>query len=318
MRVLSSIAVAAMLLMPATAVVADAGIEAVGPSGALRGSLVSVSSEAPVVLIVPGSGPTDRDGNNRLGLSASTYRLIAEGLAAKGVASVRIDKRGMFGSAGAVPDPNAVTISDYAADVASWIAAIRSATKRECVWVLGHSEGGLVALAAAQKNIGICGLLLAATAGRPLSDVLSAQLKSNPANAPILEQAQTAIDALKTGTRFDPTGLHPGLMPLFRPQVQGFLIDAFSYDPIKLIGGYGGPVLILQGGRDIQVGVADAELLARAKPEAKLVIIPEANHVLKQVTSDDRSANLATYANPNLPLVAGIADALAVFVKSQK
>jgi uncharacterized protein len=151
-----------------------------------------------------------------------------------------------------------------------------------------------------------------------LADVLSAQLKSNPANAPILEQAQTAIDALKSGNKFDTTGPHPGLMPLFRPQVQGFLIDAFSYDPAKLVGAYGGPVLILQGSRDIQVSVADAELLARAKPEAKLAIVPGANHVLKQVTSDDRSANLATYANPNMPLAAGIIDTLAVFVKSQK
>ena len=154
--------------------------------------------------------------------------------------------------------------------------------------------------------------------GAPLSDVLSTQLKSNPANAPILGQAQTSIETLKTGTKFDTTGLHPGLMPLFRPQVQGFLIDAFSYDPTKLIAAYSGPVLILQGSRDIQVGVADAELLARAKPEVKLAIIPDANHVLKQVTSDDHSTNLATYANPNLPLAAGIVDTLAEFVKSQK
>lgn len=68
------------------------------------------------MLIIPGSGPTDRDGNNLLGVKASTYRLLAHELAAKGVSSVRIDKRGMFASAAAVPDANAVTMKDYVRD----------------------------------------------------------------------------------------------------------------------------------------------------------------------------------------------------------
>ena len=89
-----------------------------------------------------------------MGVAAAPYRMLAEGLAARGVATVRIDKRGMFGSAGAIADANAVTIADYAADVHAWVKAARARTGASCVWVLGHSEGGLVALAAAQQPDG--------------------------------------------------------------------------------------------------------------------------------------------------------------------
>lgn len=104
-------------------------IEAPGPAGPLRGTLLSpATGDVPVVLIVPGSGPTDRNGNNPYGIQASIYRLLAEGLLGQGIASVRIDKRGMYGSASAIADADDVTIDDYAADVRAWVAAIRART----------------------------------------------------------------------------------------------------------------------------------------------------------------------------------------------
>jgi uncharacterized protein len=290
-------------------------LQAPGPLGPLKGTLLApAGGNAPMVLIIPGSGPTDRDGNNPLGVKASTYRLLAEGLGARDIGTVRIDKRGMFGSSAAVADGNAVTIDDYVADVGAWIAVIRKQTGVSCVWVLGHSEGGLVALAAAQKVSDICGLVLVSAAGQPLGEVLRAQLRSNPANAPVLDWAMTAIDSLEAGKRVDVTGMHPALMPLFAPQVQGFLINAFSYDPAKLISTVSKPVLIMQGKRDFQVGVADAERLKLAASKAELVLLPDANHVLKAVASDDKRANIATYADPTLPLANGVVDAVANFV----
>ena len=113
------------------------------------------------------------------------------------------------------------------------------------------------------------------------------QLRSNPANAPVLDQAMSAIDTLEAGKRYDVTGMNPALLPLFAPQVQGFLINVFSYDPAKLISAVSKPVLILQGERDIQVSVADAERLKQAAPQAKLVLLPDTNHVLKTVTTND-------------------------------
>lgn len=130
----------------------ESQVTAQGPMGRLSGTmLMPESSSAPILLIVPGSGPTDRDGNGPLGLNASTYRLLAEGLATRGIATVRIDKRGIFGSAAAVSDPNDVTAQDYATDINSWISANRmQQIDAACVWVLGHSEGALMALLAGQ------------------------------------------------------------------------------------------------------------------------------------------------------------------------
>jgi len=185
-------------------------------------------------LIVPGSGPTDRDGNNPLSVNASPYRLLAEGLAAKGFATLRIDKRGMFASAMAVEDANAVTIADYVDDVRSWIKVLKSQMHTHCIWILGHSEGGVVALASAQEE-DVCGVVLIATPGRPMGEVLRGQLKANPENEMLLKQALPVIDALEDRRRVDITNMHPALQKLFNPAVQGFLINAFSYNPVHLI-----------------------------------------------------------------------------------
>lgn len=310
---------AAMTLPACAAGAAQTFVEAPGrPAGPLKGTMLSSeTANGPVVLIIPGSGPVDRDGNSPAGLKASTYRLLAEGLAAEGVTSVRIDKRGMYASSAAVPDGNAVTISDYATDIHAWTAAIRQKTDVPCVWLLGHSEGALVALVAGKGATDVCGLVLVAAAGRPLGEVLREQLRANPANAPLLDQALPAIDALEAGKRADTSKMHPALLPLFRPEVQGFLISAFSYDPARLLAAYTKPVLILQGERDIQVSRQDALRLKDADPNAKLALLPNVNHVLKSVTSSDRAANIATYSDASLPLAPGVVEAIKQFVDAE-
>lgn len=214
-----SVTLALALLAAVPAGTIETAIEAPGPAGALQGTMLAPGvAHSSVILIIPGSGPTDRNGNSPLGVGSSTYRLLAEGLVARGVTTVRIDKRGMFGSARAIPDPNAVTIPDYVADVRSWTSVIRARTGAPCIWLLGHSEGGLVALAAARAP-DVCGLLLLSAAGRPLGTVLREQLRANPANAPVLDQAMSALTTLEAGRRVDTTGMHPGLMPLFAPRI---------------------------------------------------------------------------------------------------
>jgi len=297
------------------AAAASAAITAPGPQGPLEGTLLDAGKSAPVVLIIPGSGPTDRDGNNPLGVTAAPYRLLAEALAAKGVSSARIDKRGMFGSKAAVADANKVTIADYAADTHNWVEAIHKRTGAKCVWVLGHSEGALVALASAQNPDGMCGVILVSGAGRRMSDIIREQLRANPANAPVLDSAMAAIDSLEQGRHVDVTDMHPALQRLFAPQVQDFLIDMFRQDPARLAAAVKLPMLIVQGERDVQVSVADAKALATAQPKARLVLIPAMNHVLKDVASDDRAANVATYADPSLPVDSTAVDAIASFVK---
>jgi pimeloyl-ACP methyl ester carboxylesterase len=219
----------------------------------------------------------------------------------------------LFGSKSAVADANKVTISDYASDVRQWVSALRQHNGASCVWVLGHSEGALVALAVAQQPAGICGLILVSGAGRKLGDVIREQLRSNPANAPVLDSAMAALDALEQGKHVDVSGMHPALQRLFAPQVQDFLIDMLRQDPAKLAASLKVPLLVVQGERDLQVSVADARILAAAQPTAKLVLLPSMNHVLKDLDSDDRSANLATYADPSLPVDPGLVDAIVKF-----
>lgn len=289
-------------------------LDAAGPKGPLKGTLLTPNSKpTAVVLIVPGSGPTDRDGNNPLGVNASPYRLLAEGLAAKGFATLRIDKRGMFASAMAVEDANAVTIADYVDDVRSWVDVLRCHMHIPCIWVLGHSEGGVVALASAQDE-DVCGVVLIATPGRPMGELLRGQLNANPENEMLLKQALPIIDALEHRRRVDITNMHPALQSLFNPAVQGFLINAFSYNPGHLISSISKPVLVLQGQRDLQVQETDARLLKAANPQASLVILPNMNHVMKEVASDDRKANIASYAEPALPLAPGLIDAIEHFL----
>ncbi|KAA0969810.1 lysophospholipase [Aureimonas fodinaquatilis] len=306
----------AMLLAGGTPAVANEEIQAPGPDGPLQGTLVLPAVDSPIVLMIPGSGPTDRDGNNPLGVNAAPYRLLAEGLAEQGIGSVRIDKRGMFGSQAAVADANAVTLDDYVHDTGIWVDAVRARTGATCVWLLGHSEGGLVALASAAKTNNLCGLILVATAGRPLGDVLKEQLQANPANTQLLAAANHAIDELSAGRLVETATLPPELMPLFNPDVQRFLISTFALDPAELAGGIAVPLLIAQGQTDLQVSGSDAERIKQAAPDAELAILPDTNHVMKQVGPDDRDANLATYAAADLPLAPGVVDSIASFIKS--
>jgi pimeloyl-ACP methyl ester carboxylesterase len=290
-------------------------VEAAGPIGPLKGTLLDGGKGAPVVLIIPGSGPTDRDGNSPMGVTAGYLRQLAESLAVKGVTSVRIDKRGMFGSRAAVADPNSATIGSYADDVVTWVNMLKARTGARCVWVAGHSEGALVALTAGQRQAPICGLVLLAGPGRKLGVVMREQFRANPANAPFMDALMGLLDALEAGLTVPADTLPPPIAPIFPIGVQGYLIDLLKHDPAALATAYKGPLLIVQGGRDLQVVQADADALRMAAPTARYLLLPAMNHVLKDVDGDGSAANLATYGDASRPLTPGLADAVAAFIK---
>jgi pimeloyl-ACP methyl ester carboxylesterase len=280
------------------------------------GALLALPSATPPragVIIIPGSGPTDRDGNNRLGIQTDAYRLLAHSLASNGIASLRIDKRGMFSSASPGIDPNAVTLDLYAADARRWLAHWRALEPDLPLYLLGHSEGGLVALLAAQDRPDLAGVILVACPGRPLGDVLRAQLRANPANAPLLAAAETAITELENGRTFDSATLPSALRPLFNNSVQNFLVSAFAARPAELVARLPQPVLVLQGDNDLQVSPDDARLLAAAQPRATLRIMENMNHILK-IAPRDPAENIATYRQPRLPLAPALARELAAFI----
>ena len=288
-----------------------------GLTGSLEGTLLGEPGEGkPLVLIIPGSGPTDRDGNNPLGVKASPYRLLAEDLEARGIASVRVDKRGMFASASATPDANDVTVDAYADDVEAWADSLLEKSGADCIWLLGHSEGGVIAMAAAARNPSrYCGLLLVAVPGRNLADVVRAQIASNPMATPLLGQVDDITARLKAGERVPAEDIHPGLLPLFGPQVQGFLASLFRQEPSVLLSAHDLPVLIVNGDKDLQTPASDARLLASSRKDAALVLLEDVNHVLKTVQGEGRASNLATYSDPDLPLASGVGEAIAEFIQ---
>ena len=286
-----------------------------GPQGPLAATLTDPAKNVPVLLLIPGSGPTDREGDNPAGVSGGIYRQLAEQLAAKGVATLRIDKRGMFGSKRAIADANAVTIADYVADVRGWTAFLQARGKR-CVWLAGHSEGGIVALAAAQRPKGICGLVLLAAPGRPLGAVLRSQLKPKLPFA-MFASADAAIAKLEHRRRVDPATVPAPLAALFNPAVQGYLIDLMTYHPARLAAATKLPMLIIQGETDIQVGVNDARLLAAARPGSKLVLIPGINHLWRKAPPDP-AANAATYRDASIPVDTAVAHSIAAFVRAKR
>lgn len=279
----------------------------------LHGTLLTPENASAVGVILPGSGPTDRDGNSPMGVSASTYRLLAEGLAAQGIATVRIDKRGIGASAAAGPAEADLRFDAYVADARAWAAEAAGRAGKPCAWLIGHSEGALIALKAVEDGDDkICGLVLLSGAGRPAGVVIREQLTALP--EPMKAQAFSALTELEAGRTVADTP--PALAALFRPSVQPYLISWLPLDPAALIAAYDGPVFIGQGTTDLQVGVADAQALAAADPQATLKLWDGVNHVLKTAPAD-RAANIAAYSNPDLPLAPGVVEDVAAFIHDQ-
>jgi len=305
----------AHVMEPHSGAFEERNLEVPGPLGPLSGTLTRPTGDenATTVILIPGSGPTDRDGNSRLGITGGPYRALAHALADGGVATLRIDKRGMFGSRDAVADPNDVTLAAYGEDIAAWAMRLRQDDlNARCIVLLGHSEGGLVAMEAA-ATVGADAVILLAAPGRPLAQILRDQLAANPANAPLMEDAELAIKTLETGARFDVAGLPAPLQPLFAPAVQGFLIDLFSRDPAAVAASLTMPVLVVQGARDLQVTEADARRLHAAAAGSELVLIEGMNHVLKPVEAS-RDDNLQSYADPDRGLVPELPETLLRFL----
>lgn len=297
-----------MLLFPAFALAEPVRIP--GPEGPLEAEMIAVEGALHAVVIIPGSGPTDRDGNSGQGLATNTYRLLAEGLAEAGIASLRIDKRGFYGSAQAIADPNDVTISAYAQDARNWVDF--ASTLAPCVWIAGHSEGGLVALFAAQDAPeALCGLILLATPGRPLGQLLIEQLEGNPHPDLIMADLRAIVTDLESGNRRETKAIPPILRPLFRAEVQDYLIDLLSHDPAGIASGWRGHALIVQGDADLQVRPLDADLLVRAMPHARRLDLSQATHTLKVFVEGNP---LATYRDPTLSLHDGLLRGIVQFL----
>jgi alpha-beta hydrolase superfamily lysophospholipase len=283
-----------------------------GGAAPLRGTLFvpTAGARVPAALILGGSGPTDRNGNQPT-THTDNLKLLAHGLFAAGIATLRIDKRGIGASGPAALAEADLRLDTYVADAKAWLAFLRAQERIGRVFVVGHSEGALIASLAAQGE-DLAGLVLIAGIGSPLGTVMRRQLIAMAAPEPLRQRAFDIIAALERGqtTRDVPAEL----AALLRPSVQPFLISSLTRDPVAALAASTAPALIVQGTTDLQVSVENARLLAASRAGTELAIIDGMNHTLK-VAPVDRAAQRPAYVDPDLPLASALVPAVSDFIR---
>jgi uncharacterized protein len=263
----------------------------------------------PVALLIAGSGSTDHDGNGPQAKPA-TLKKLSDQLVARGIATLRYDKRGAGGWKPKFGPPEDFRFKDYVDDATLLVGYLRTNGKFSGVTLVGHSEGGLVAILTARR-VPIDRLVLLATAARKQGDLLKAQLEkklSPEMFAPIAK----AIDAIMAGQIVDP--LPPGLV--IPPAMQPGIASAFTQDPIDPLQKIDTPMLIVAGGRDSQLARLDFVALSTAAPVAKTLWLPDMNHVLNDVSDD--ADDLAAYNQSDRPLDPTLVEQVADFILARE
>ena len=277
----------------------------------LKGTLYSPlkqSKKTNLVILIAGSGPTDRDGNQK-GLTNNSLKLLAEALANNGIAVYSYDKRIFAQIASGKLDEASLSFDNFIDDAKAVIQYFKNQKKYHSITVAGHSEGALIGMVAANGNAD--GYISIAGAGRPIDEVLLEQIEKQ---APFLkEEVQKNLETLKNGTTFELK--NQMLATLFRASVQPYMISWIKYNPQTEIKKLHIPILLINGDKDIQVSVNDAQLLHQAKSDAQLKIISNMNHIFKEIKGDD-TENKASYTNPDLPINKELPSVLTAFIQS--
>lgn len=285
-------------------------------TGEIHGTLRLPGGAAPfpVALIIAGSGPTDRNGNSpAIPGQNNSLRLLAEGLSEKGIATVRYDKRGIAESVMAGPEEADLRFDTYVEDAAAWADLLAADPRFSSVSIIGHSEGALVAIRAAQLA-DIRSVVSIAGTARPAGDLLREQLRPQLPPALWSESERILTELLAGRTVAD---VPAELNALYRPTVQPYMISWLRLDPAAEITEVNVPTLIVHGTTDIQVGVGDAHALHAAQPDAALAIFEGMNHILKSVPADPAQQQ-ASYSNPALPVVPELVDRIGSFLLANR
>jgi len=273
----------------------------------IHGTLLeSLEPNSVLSIIISGSGPTDRDGNNT-SLKSDYLKMLADRLYENGISSYRYDKRGVGSSVGDIKTGNEVRFSDYINDVASIIIHFKDTKKFKKIVVIGHSEGALIGMIAsrsiADKFISIAG------SAEDYLNLIQRQLSIQPPY--VKSMSDPIIEKLKNKELVD--SVPPLLNNLFNNSLQKYLIEASSYDPQEEISKLEIPVLIVQGSNDIQIEIKDAQLLHNAATKSRLEIIQGMNHIFRQ-SPENRLLNIQTYGNPELPIDFSLVNVILDFV----
>ena len=276
----------------------------------IKGTLFSpanVTKNTKLIILIAGSGPTNRNGN-QIGTQNNSLKFLAEGLAKNGIAVFSYDKRIFAQMINKTIDEKTLSFEDFINDTKDVIAFYKSQKKYSKIIIAGHSEGSLIGMVAANGTVD--GYISLAGAGRPSDEVIIEQVVKN---SPSMKEAvEKDFALLKKGKTFE--NKNPLLASLFRDSVQPYMISWIKYNPKNEIKKLSIPILIVNGTRDSQVSSSDAELLHEANPKSDLQIIENMNHIFKEVKTDDEDAK--SYSDPKLPVMPKLVSTLTSFINS--
>ena len=276
----------------------------------LFGTWVKCRNPKTLVILHPGSGPTDRDGNQE-GLTTNLLLKFSNFFSTQGISSFRLDKRGIGKSDLGLESESQLTIDYYVRDLYRWIGWFRDSLGYSNIILLGHSEGALIALKCLHDYPKCAHLISISGAGRPADIILKEQLKTLPAK--VQNALFPMIDTLLAGR--DIKNVPPIFYALFRPSVQPYLRSWFSLNPVTLAQAIKSPVLIVQGTADIQVSKEDAQLLQSAFSNNRTVWLKNTNHVLTKSKTLNKTQQMTDYTDVSQKLPRKLKQELKRYVK---
>lgn len=264
------------------------------------------AEKIPLAIIIGGSGPTDRNGNQQM-MENNSLRYLAEGLYQKNIASFRYDKRIVKQMKERTINEESIRFDDFIKDANDVLAFFSKAETFSKIYIIGHSQGSLVGIMAAQN--GADGFISIAGAGQSIDNVIVEQLSKQAPG--LTENARTAFDEMKANG--STTNYSPGLSSIFRTALQPFIYSWMKFDPQEELSKLDIPVMIINGDNDIQVSVTEADLLHRAKPGSEFLIVPKMNHVLKEIEGNSLE-NQKSYNDYKMPIMPELTESISTFI----
>lgn len=259
-----------------------------------------------LAVIIAGSGPTDRNGNQQM-ISTNSLKYLAEGLSENGIATFRYDKRIIKQMKDRTLTEESIRFDDFIEDAIAIVDYFKRSKAFSNIYIIGHSQGSLVGMIAARGRVD--GFISIAGAGQEIDDVIVDQLDKQ---APGLkDNARQAFDDMRANGLA--VNYSPGLASIFRKSIQPFMLTWMRFDPKIEIAKLDIPVLIINGEKDLQVQVSEAEKLKAAKPDAQYEIIAGMNHILKKIDGDDIE-NSKSYNEPKRPVIQEVIDLIHAFI----
>ncbi len=302
----SSVSALLLLVSPAALSLEEHSISLSVDSVELHATLVQPDGSDVLVILHPGSGPTDRDGNQP-GMQNDGLHLLSDGLAAAGLAVLRYDKRGV-GASQSDQRESELRPSHYINDLVAWADWARATGTFSRLVLLGHSEGAMFAKAAAGLTE-VDGVVSVAGAGRRMGVLLLEQTEGRRPGA-LDKQFREILASLEAGREVE--DVPPLLAALFRPSVQPYLIEWLALDPAELAGQLNVPLLVVAGSTDLQVVRVDYDALAEHADQS--VWIEGMNHVLRE-KDGTLAEQMSSYLSPEAPLHAELVPVVVNFIK---